>query len=614
MSSVTDESLERFLQRQESAPPPLLALGRRVGNWTIAAFIGRGGTSEVYRAVPVDGGPDAAVKVLVGEDERQRMRFARERDFLLAHSGGAFPRIHATGEIDAHPYLVMECLDDRPLPTKETAIVRYLLRVCKGLRQLHASGFVHRDLKPGNILWRGGTEPVIIDLGLMHRIDGVSDQASPVTESLSMVDGRPVGVGTPRYAAPEQFTGGAVAPAMDIHALGMIVHECFGGRLPSRWVAVVRRATSSIPEHRYSNVSAFVRAVYWSQWLRVWCWVKRASLAVFILLASLFAIGAYLRSRERAAASQSAMVVHVNAGADGVRSDGSARHPYRRIQAAIDAAASGAEIRVAAGRYDECLSVTGKCVRVTAPAGPGATVIWCPEKGRSTVRFGFGADGSSIRGFKITGGTGDLRSGTKDYYGGGVYADCPVTVEECWVVGNGVGSSRNDSAAFGGGLWSEHGQMTIRKCIVHRNFAWACGGGIGTGGTSDGALKIVDSYVVRNASPEKGAFGAGYVPPGGIGLAQNGRVEIANSVLAANGPCQLGAFFGIYSQGTFARLENCRIQGGVSRNGIETFRAADDTQPLDDESAGKLVQTLEDWMGREAGPEDRGGALPPMDR
>jgi serine/threonine protein kinase len=78
--------------------------------------------------------------------------------------------------------------------------------------------------------------------------------------TLSVIDGKAVGVGTPRYAAPEQFTGGEISPAADIHALGMLVNECFGGNPEGPWERIVACATSSIPERRYHDIGAFMRA------------------------------------------------------------------------------------------------------------------------------------------------------------------------------------------------------------------------------------------------------------------------------------------------------------------------------------------------------------------
>ena len=86
-------------------------------------------------------------------------------------------------------------------------------------------------------------------------------------ESLSIVNGKAVGVGTPRYAAPEQFAGGEILPAADIHALGMLANDCFGGNPPLPWARIIRRSTSSIPSQRYGSVAQFAKAVRHRHWV-----------------------------------------------------------------------------------------------------------------------------------------------------------------------------------------------------------------------------------------------------------------------------------------------------------------------------------------------------------
>ena len=100
---------------------------------------------------------------------------------------------------------------------------------------------------------------MIIDLGLAKRIS--DSQCLPQPNTFSIVEGKQVGLGTPRYAAPEQFSGDEITPASDIHALGKIADECFGGNPPRAWRRIIERATSSIPARRYPSVAAFIRAI-----------------------------------------------------------------------------------------------------------------------------------------------------------------------------------------------------------------------------------------------------------------------------------------------------------------------------------------------------------------
>ena len=261
MPGLSDRaSVEAFLNAHEPiVEPTLLAVGDAVGDWRVAAFIGRGGCGEVYRVRHARLGVVAAMKMLSRDDAASRGRLRREAKILAEHSHPAFPRFLGYGETDACAYLVIELLEEMPLPNADRDVARYLCKVCEGVACLHGLGLVHRDIKPSNVLQRGATgQPVLIDLGLVK-----DTTLSPVHEgvSLSVVDGRTHGVGTPRYSAPEQFAGGEISPAADVHALGMLANECFGGKPPRPWERIIRRSTSSIPSQRYATVEEFVRAV-----------------------------------------------------------------------------------------------------------------------------------------------------------------------------------------------------------------------------------------------------------------------------------------------------------------------------------------------------------------
>ena len=273
-----DEILCEFLSRRGSVgDEQSFADGTEAGEWRITGFIGRGGSSEVYCVRNKATGEPAALKVLHRTEQRHYERFAREAHCLeeLTESaaegvrvtcGRHFPRFYGKGTVAGRPYIVIELLEPLPLPHADHDVARYLCAVAEGVGYMHIVGIVHRDIKPGNILWRisdrgcrpATAEPVIIDLGLAKDIF-----RAPIAPDggLSVVDGKEVGVGTPRYAAPEQFSGGEATPAMDIHALGRLAYECFGGKPPRIWSDIIRRATSSIPGERYQTAADFIRAV-----------------------------------------------------------------------------------------------------------------------------------------------------------------------------------------------------------------------------------------------------------------------------------------------------------------------------------------------------------------
>ena len=244
------------------------ASGTLFGDWRITAFIAKGGTAEVYCAEHVVLGTPAAVKVLSEPlTDSRKVRFLREAKLLAELKSSAFPAFHGYGEANGRPYIAEELLEPGELPTGDRPRAKYLLALCDGLKALHAKGMVHRDLKPANILFRKTGEPVIVDLGLAKSVE-----VPVVPDGVSIVDGKAVGVGTPEYAAPEQFTGGDITPASDVHALGVLAEKLIKGGddvlAASEWRRIIRRATSSIASERYQSVDAFAAAIRRRHWLR----------------------------------------------------------------------------------------------------------------------------------------------------------------------------------------------------------------------------------------------------------------------------------------------------------------------------------------------------------
>ena len=275
MKSVEQGEIDLFLKRHAPiSTHGQFCVGELFGDWHITAFLGRGGGGEVYRVVNARDGAIAALKVFIRKldgnndsDDAARKRFENEMRFLSTVKCASFPRFIAQSEKDGRPWYVMELLEDRDLPSDDAGTADFIVKISKCVQLLHSMGYVHRDIKPDNIMYRRDGTPVLLDMGLLKRLDSeaVARRNDPL---LSVVDGKAVGVGTPRYAAPEQFIGGEISPAADIHALGMLINECFQGELKGCWEKIVARATSSIPERRYSDVAEFMRAVRHRHWRR----------------------------------------------------------------------------------------------------------------------------------------------------------------------------------------------------------------------------------------------------------------------------------------------------------------------------------------------------------
>jgi serine/threonine protein kinase len=219
------------------APDP--AAGTEVAGFRIVEQVGSGGMGVVYRAEEVGlGGRPVALKLLppaLAGDPDFRARFLREMRVAAAIDHPNIVPIYRAGEDRGLLYLAMRYVNASDLrrvlevegrlePGRALAI---LDQVARALDAAHASGLVHRDVKPGNILLAppvldGETEHVyLVDFGLA-RADG---------------DDRSIGgggwfLGTPRYAAPEQAAGDPVDGRTDGYALGCVLYECLTGRPP----------------------------------------------------------------------------------------------------------------------------------------------------------------------------------------------------------------------------------------------------------------------------------------------------------------------------------------------------------------------------------------------
>ncbi len=237
-SVARDELLDADLgavAAQLVQPLPEAPALERIGPWQVLGVLGEGGMGVVYAAERRGEGfvQRAAVKRLSAGAARGELheRFLAERRILarLEHPGIA-RMLDGGVDADGVPYLAMELVEGATLTaacrdrraTVEDRIALFL-GVCAAVEHAHKNLVVHRDLKPSNVMVDREGRVKLLDFGIAKLLEPEADASAPPTLLRAM---------TPQYAAPEQAAGGAITPATDVYALGVLLHELLAGVAP----------------------------------------------------------------------------------------------------------------------------------------------------------------------------------------------------------------------------------------------------------------------------------------------------------------------------------------------------------------------------------------------
>ncbi|MFI6133605.1 serine/threonine-protein kinase [Micromonospora sp. NPDC051141] len=202
--------------------------GWQLSGYTPVRTLGSGASGSVVLATHDSTGTPVAIKYLVrdlGADSSFRAAFRDEARLLGEVDDPHVSRLYEYVESPHGAAIVMELVDGVSLrqmlrahgPTTPEAALCVLKGSLAGLAAAHAHGVVHRDYKPENVLVSGAGLSKLADFGIAMPIGRGSD----TTVS-----------GTPRYMAPEQWTGAPASPACDIYAATATFFECLTGRPP----------------------------------------------------------------------------------------------------------------------------------------------------------------------------------------------------------------------------------------------------------------------------------------------------------------------------------------------------------------------------------------------
>ena len=214
----------------------------RVGQYRILHRIASGGAGTVYEAVQDRPHRTIALKLLrAGVDSPElARRFERESEVLASLHHPAIAHVYEAGVhgegVWQMPYIAMELVREARTiiawaEAKRLTIEQRLelvIIVCQAVQHAHERGFVHRDLKPPNILVDSAGHAKVIDFGVARIMESEGDREHTLRTSAGDI------VGTLPYMAPEQCGGDPeqVDRQADVYALGVVLFELLAGRLP----------------------------------------------------------------------------------------------------------------------------------------------------------------------------------------------------------------------------------------------------------------------------------------------------------------------------------------------------------------------------------------------
>jgi len=262
----------------------------KIGRYEVKAEVGRGGMATVYRSYDPSFERDVAIKVLppaFQHDPQFRVRFEREAKTIALLEHPAIVPVYDFGEDGQQLYIVMRFMSGGSLSlrlregevTKEES-QQIISRLAPSLDAAHAKGIIHRDIKPGNILFDQYGNAFLSDFGIAR----ITEHAGTTITGNSII-------GTPAYMSPEQVQGDKdLDGRSDIYSLGIILFQMLTGKLPyqsdtpaktmmshildaipsvveanpnlpSGFEDVITQALAKKPEDRYSTASEMATAI-----------------------------------------------------------------------------------------------------------------------------------------------------------------------------------------------------------------------------------------------------------------------------------------------------------------------------------------------------------------
>ena len=213
-------------------------LGKKLNNrYEVMRPLGEGGMGKVYVARDRRFGKEVVVKVPTMEsgDGEYKDRFMREIASLAKLEHAHIVPTLDWGEVEGVPFLVLRYLGGGSLRNRITdekgyyrpmsleGLTHWLPQIASALDFIHGKGWVHRDLKPDNILFDESGSPYLADFGIAKALEGNVMGVKTTTGAF---------IGTPQYMAPEMHLGKGIGPKADQFGLAVLVYESLAGKIP----------------------------------------------------------------------------------------------------------------------------------------------------------------------------------------------------------------------------------------------------------------------------------------------------------------------------------------------------------------------------------------------
>jgi tetratricopeptide (TPR) repeat protein/TolB-like protein/predicted Ser/Thr protein kinase len=222
--------------------------GLSIGPFRVLRKLGVGGMGEVFLAEDERLGRRVALKCpsehwLELPDARARLQ--REARAAAQLNDPRIAAVYDVLEVDDRPYIIMEYVDGEPLsslvthgPVPVERAIEIGVQLAEALAVAHASGVIHRDVKPGNVMLTSDGRLKVLDFGLARTNDPSAGALTAPGQVL----------GTPGYISPEQLLGRPADARSDVFGAGAILYELLTGRPPTADIDPKKRGLSALLE------------------------------------------------------------------------------------------------------------------------------------------------------------------------------------------------------------------------------------------------------------------------------------------------------------------------------------------------------------------------------